>query len=86
MSNKKETRVKKWLLHGELNPRNHKLSSVIEECGRLLDKSCTGDILGDVLYEGTDGKYYTIHVEALIQEAYPLYVQDIKTEIATGSR
>jgi hypothetical protein len=81
MSTKKPIRVKHWIRSGELNPRNRTQASVMEECGRLLDKNCTTDILGDVLIQATDGKHYVITVEAVIQEANPEYVKDVKNEI-----
>lgn len=82
MSTKEPIRVKKWIRHGELNPHNHKQASILEECGRLLDSACTSEILGEVLFEGTDGKHYVITVEALIQEANPEYVKQILIENA----
>jgi len=80
MSTKKPIRVKHWIRTGELNSCNRTQKSILEECGRLLDKACTPDILGDVLFEGTDGKYYVITVEALTQEANPDYVKQILIE------
>jgi hypothetical protein len=77
---KKPIRVKKWLRTGELNSRNRIQSSILEDCGRHLDRACSYDILGDVLFEGTDGKHYVITVEALIQEANPDYVKQILIE------
>lgn len=70
--------VKKWIATGELNEKNRKQADILDECGRLLDKSCSSEILGEVLFKGTDGKYYCICVEAIISEANPEYVKDFK--------
>jgi hypothetical protein len=40
--------------------------------------------LGDVLFQATDGKYYVITVEALIQEANPDYVTEVLKEEAAN--
>ena len=73
-------KVKKWLRTGELSRSNKTQAALIEECGRALDKNNACDILGDVLFLATDGKYYVITVEALIQEANMEYVKDLISE------
>ena len=81
-STKTPIRVKHWLRTGELNPRNRTQKSILEDCGRLLDSAYSHEILGgDVLFEGTDGKYYVITVEAVIGVANPEYVKDVQDEI-----
>jgi len=73
-------KVKKWLRTGELSRSNKTQAALIEECGRALDKNNAYDILGDVVFLATDGKYYVITVEALIQEANMEYVKDLISE------
>jgi len=78
-------KVKRWLKSGELSEEhNITQENIIETCGILLDKSCAPDILGDVLFQATDGKYYVITVEALIQEANPDYVTEVLKEEAAN--
>lgn len=75
----KKLRVKKWFESGELDSRNLKQDDILDECGRLLDKAYSHEILGQTLFQATDGKYYTITVEAVISEANPEYVKDLLT-------
>jgi hypothetical protein len=75
-------KVKKWIRSGELNRRNRTQASILKQCGRALDKNNACDILGDVLYQATNGKYYVINVEAVIEEANPEYVTDVLNEEA----
>jgi hypothetical protein len=77
-------KVHKWIRSGELNSKNRTQASILAECGRALDKNNACDILGDVLYQATDGKYYVINVEAVIQEANPEYVTDVLNEEAAN--
>lgn len=78
--NSKVTRVRKWIRCGELSPSNTAIEDVIQNCGRALDHNGAPDILGDVLFQATNGKYYVINVEAIIQEANPEYVKDVLAE------
>jgi hypothetical protein len=77
-------KVKRWLKAGELDPTIFEQDDILENCGNLLDASCSHEILGDVMFEGTDGKFYTITVEAVISEANPDFVkealEDLKDE------
>jgi hypothetical protein len=75
----KPLRVKKWIRTGELD-KNKAQKEILEDCGRLLDEAYSHEILGEVLFLATDGKYYVITVEALIQEANPEYVKDVISE------
>ena len=77
MATKKPLKVKKWIVSGELSGTNRTMDAVIAECGIRLDKSCTSEILGEVLFLATDGKYYTITVEAVIGRANPEWVKEV---------
>jgi hypothetical protein len=75
--------VKEWITSGELNPKHKKLASIIEDCAGLMDASCAADILGGgILFKATDGKYYTITVEAIVSEASDWFVKDTLKEKA----
>ena len=76
MSKQRQLRVKKWISTGELVAELKTQEAILEACGRLLDASCSSEILGEVLFQATDGKYYVITVEALIGKANPEYVKD----------
>lgn len=73
-------KVKQWIRSGELNETNKDSKSILENCGRLLDKTCAHDILGEVVFEGDDGKYYVVTVEASISEGNPAYIKDVLNE------
>lgn len=53
---------------------------ILDDCGRLLDSACTHEILGEVLFLATNGKYYTITVEAVIGEASASWRNEILKE------
>lgn len=74
-------KVKRWLRSGELDDSATTQEQILEQCGRLLDKSCSHEILGEVLFEGEDDGYYVVTVEALMQSANPEYVKFVQQEI-----
>lgn len=78
---KKELEVKRWLRTGELDENHTLQDDILDDCGRLLDKAYSHEILGEVMFEATDGKIYVINVEAMISEANPEYVKDVLNEI-----
>jgi hypothetical protein len=82
LNDKKEKKsfVKKWICSGKLDPSNNTIEDVLVNCARCLDKNCAHDILGDVVFLGDNGKYYSITVEAVIHEADMDYVKDLISE------
>jgi hypothetical protein len=78
---KKPIVVKEWIESGELNPKNKRMNAILEDCAGLMDGSCACDILGGgILFKATNGKYYTITIEAVVGEASPEFVKDVLTE------
>ena len=77
---KKTIKVKEWIRTGELSGEPKTQAAIIDQCCNLLDGACSHDIIGEVLFKATDGKYYTITVEAEIGEASKEFVQDILDE------
>ena len=69
-------KVKRWLKAGELDPKKVDQDDILDDCGALLDSAYSHEILGDVMFEGTDGKFYVITVEAIISEANPDFVKE----------
>jgi len=56
---------------------------ILEACGNLLDDACASEIVGPgILFRATDGKHYTVSVEAVISEANPEWVRDVLDERA----
>lgn len=59
---------------GELsNPTDRQ--ELLEQAGRLMDKACSWDILGDVLFV-EDGEWYVASVETVIGRANPTWLKD----------
>lgn len=81
MAKSKKLRVKRWIATGELQVTGRETQDeILEHCGRLLDKSCSYEILGEVLFQATDGKYYTVTVEAVVGRANPEWVKEVIEE------
>ena len=72
--------VKRWISRGELDGIEKDADDIIESCGSLLDNACSSEVLGTVLFEGTDGKFYTVTLEAEIGEADPEFVKETLAE------
>ena len=75
----KKIRVKEWIRRGELGEHMTQ-AAIIENCGDLLDDAEASEIIGEVLFKATNGKYYTVTVEAVLGEASKSFVQDILDE------
>ena len=71
-----DPKIKRWVFDGELDGSKKDLDDVMDDCAVLLNKSYATDILGEVLFEGDDGKHYVITTEALVGEANPNYLKD----------
>lgn len=73
-------KIKKWFQDGNEGFEAQGLDStedVLCAAGRLMDDSCTHDIVGPVLFQAKNGKYYTGTVEFVIKEADPEDVKDL---------
>lgn len=82
MAKKKPIKVKHWIRSGELCNSNITQADILGQCGRALDHNGATDILGEVLFLATDGKYYTITVEAVLGKANPAWVKEVLAEEA----
>ena len=63
-----------------MDESNKEQPGILDNCGNLLDSSCSSDILGEVVFEGEDGKFYVITVEAVIAEGNPDYIKSVLEE------
>lgn len=68
-------KITKWLRNGHHGIESTTTDDLIIDAARALDKAYSHEILGEVLFEGEDGKIYTMTVEAVISEASPEYVE-----------
>ena len=73
--------VKEMIASGELEENSKDSEDIINQCGTLLDRSCSHDIVGKVLFKATNGRYYTVHVEAIIKPADKELVSQVLEEI-----
>lgn len=70
--------IKRWISKGEFDTDDiGNVGHIYEQAGNLLDHHCSGEILGTVLFEGVNGKYYTISVEGVLGEANPEWVKEM---------
>jgi hypothetical protein len=68
--------VKKVISTGELDIKPGTTSDdLIEQAGDALDGCESHEILGTVLFQATDGRYYTMTVEAVIGVASKSFVK-----------
>ena len=77
----KPIKIKRMIDAGELWDDAPNTNTILTSAGIVLNKSCSNEILGRVLFEGENGKFYTVTVEAVISEVSRLFVEDILQEI-----
>jgi hypothetical protein len=71
----KDIKIRQVLLEGELDsPQN--IPDMLEQAGRLLDKSSSYDICGEVLFRDDKGDFHVGTVEFVIGKAAPGYLVD----------
>ena len=78
-------KVKNWIRDGNERFEAQGLDDtedILCAAGRLLDDACSHEIVGEVLFEGEDGEFYTGKVEFVIAEADPEYVKEALDEEA----
>lgn len=56
------------------------VDKILELCGENLDACCSWDIQGQILFKGSDGKWYTITTESTIDLAAPEFVSEVLAE------
>lgn len=56
------------------------VDEILEMCCDNLDSACSWEIQGQILFKGSDGKWYTITTESIIAEANPDFVKDVLAE------
>lgn len=77
-------KIVKWIRDGHdgLSSRVEDDEDLLDAAGRALDKACSWDIMGEILFMADDGKYYVGEVEFVIVEANPEYVEEVLAEEA----
>lgn len=79
--NETPLKIKSWLRRGELSEKTETVQDIYDQVGRMLDKSCAFDIVGPVVFEGEDGKFYVGGVEFFLCEDNPDHIAAVKAEI-----
>jgi hypothetical protein len=71
-------KIKRWIRDGNDGLSNdvNTEAELLEAAGAALDSHCSHDIMGEILFEGEDGKMYVGCVEFMISEANPEYVKE----------
>ena len=72
------------LSEGEVGSEVNDTDDLLYSAGNLLDDSCSGEVLGEVVFLAEDGKVYTMSTEAHIREINPGYLQDILNDLGHG--
>lgn len=75
-------KIVKWIRDGNdgLSSRIDDDEDLLDAAGRALDKACSWDIMGEVLFLADDGNYYAGCVEFMITPANQVYVDDCLAE------
>lgn len=77
-TNVKPLVVKRVISSGELNiVPGTKQEELVEQAGANLDGCESHEILGDVCFQATNGKFYRMTVEAIIDEVDKSYADEI---------
>jgi hypothetical protein len=72
-----EPRVTEVIRTGELEIEpGHTMAEIIEQASACLDRACSWDICGEILFRCDDDFFYTATVELVIGLASPDYVAD----------
>ena len=73
-------KIKRFLRTGELSGQQQTTEELLESAGDILDSTCAHEIMGEVVFEGEDGKFYVASVECVIGEINPNYLKELQEE------
>lgn len=78
LNSPKPMTVKKWLRNGESAAFQdcNDIDDIFARAGRLMDKACTWEILGDVVFIGDNDVRYGIEILATVTEPFDLPEDD----------
>lgn len=86
LKNDGEVKVKRVIDNGELELKEGmSFSDIIEQCGENLDYVCAYEIQGQVLFLGSDNRWYTITTESIIGIANPDFVKECVEDAMDGA-
>jgi hypothetical protein len=70
-------KVQRWLRTGNISNEANDTDAILDESGGLLDDACAYEILDSPVFQGDDGKYYVVTLEASIAEANSAFVKGL---------
>lgn len=76
-------KIKNWLADGNCNLEEQGIETVeelLEAAGRLMDKAYAQDIVGHVIFEGEDGKFYKGTIQFVLDEMDDDEVKEAKDQ------
>lgn len=77
----RELKVKKVIRNGELEIEpGHTIPEIVEQAAACLDRACSWDICGEILFLGDDDLYYVGTVEFTVGLANPKYLEEALKE------
>jgi hypothetical protein len=76
-------KIAEWLRDGDALSADgiEDTDDLIGAAANALDHAYAYDIMGEILFQGEDGKFYVGTVDFVISEADPEYVKDVQQEI-----
>lgn len=74
-------KIKRWIRDGYEGMAGVDTTELLlEQAGRAMDNAGVHEILGNIAFEGEDGRFFVGTVEFLISEANPEYIRDLQAE------
>jgi secreted trypsin-like serine protease len=73
-------KIKKWIRggHDDYDVKDTPdTDTLLEHAAGALDSACSWDIMGEIVFEGEDGKTYVGCVEFHISEGNPEYIKEV---------
>jgi hypothetical protein len=78
------TRIKKWITHGELADDVGDRDAALDVAAFKMDKACAEQILGSPVFLGDDGLFYVINILAEIDLCDPDFAEQSVEEYTEG--
>lgn len=78
-------KITKWIRSGVHGVEAETVDGLLQIAGRKLDDAYSHEIMGEIVFEGEEGKHYVGSVEFVVSEANPEYVAGVLEEEKKGS-
>jgi len=75
-------KIERWVLDGEIpSDMVEDIDDLLAACGANLDSACSWDIQGEILFKGSNGRWYTVTTESTVAEANPEWLATTLKEL-----